>query len=417
MESALISSSEEKQEYNMKCKLAATGMRLKSWRAFLLVSIMLFKASIGLLQNAQAQNEQPQANKTDSRDSQVSIEVRKFLTCQWDAFSLEQGISLLQNRKESIESRKLVIDKLRSKRRELDPESLQRVLNQVILIAKDTTESPEISAEAIRSMASLIGLMEEKGQIMKSEVKQDISFLIEVARDQKQDIKLRGTAIRALGDLQIQEARLLLRELLADQSNLNRPEIARNACISIWRLEGKEAVVPISEVLSRTEDPSIFGTAAFSLGQIKTVESMVNLVKNSDRFPDSASCDAVLVDMEEIILEVLKNPQDESLIYAIHATHHLWREGQRERYVPQLRMLLPTAPLLARKAALDRLLEVVSTLKLDDEKRELEPILIAIVNQPELNQYTERIRKRMLAVELKPTDKTILVPSIPQGNK
>lgn len=388
----------------MKCRLAAIGMRIKSWRAFLLISIVVFNASISLLQNAQAQNEQLQANKADPRDSQVSIEAREFLIRRWDAVSFEQGMSLLQNRRESIVSRKLVIDKLRSKRRDLDPESLQRLLNQVILIAKDTTESPEISAEAIRSMASLIGLMEEKAQITKSDVKQDISFLIKVARDQKQDIKLRGTAIRALGDLQIQDARPLLRELLADQSNLNRPEIARNACISIWRLEGKEAIVPISEVLSRTDDPSIFGTAAFSLGQIKTVESMVNLVKNSDRFPDSASCDAVLVDMEETILEVLKNPQDENLIYAIHATRHLWREGQRERYVPQLRMLLSTASLLARKAALDRLLEVVSTLKLDDEKRELEPILIAIVNQPELNQYTERIRKRMLAKVLEPAN-------------
>ena len=170
-------------------------------------------------------------------------------------------------------------------------------------------------------------------------------------------------------------------------------------------------------MLSRTEDPSIFGTAAFSLGQIKTVESMVNLVKNSDRFPDSASCDAALVDMEDTILDVLKNPQDENLIHAIYATRHLWREGQRERYVPQLRMLLSTAPILARKAALDRLLEVVSTLKLDDEKRELEPILIEIVNQPELKQYTERIRKRMLAVELEPTYSTIPHPSIPQGNK
>lgn len=388
-------------------------MRIKSWRVFLLISIVVFNASIGLLQNAQAQNEQTQADKANSRNSQLSGEAREFLTRRWEAVSLEQGLSLLQNRRESIGSRKLVLDKLHSKRRELDSESLKRLHNQVILIAEDNTEFPEISAEAIRFMASLIGLMEEKGQITKSDVKQDISFLIEVARDQGRDVRLRGSAIRALGDLQVQEARPLLRELLADQSNLNRPEIARNACISIWRLEGKEAVVPISEVLSRTEDPSIFGTAAFSLGQIKTVESMVNLVKNSDRFPDSASCDAALVDMEDTILDVLKNPQDENLIHAIYATRYLWREGQRERYVPQLRMLLSTAPILARKVALEQLLEVASTLKFEDEKRELESILAEIVNQTELSQYTEQIKKRLSAVVLKPTDRTIPVPPIP----
>lgn len=399
----------------MKCKLAAIGMRIKSWRAFLLISIVVFNASISLLQNAQAQNEQLQANKADPRDSQVSIEAREFLIRRWDAVSFEQGMSLLQNRRESIVSRKLVIDKLRSKRRDLDPESLQRLLNQVILIAKDTTESPEISAEAIRFMGSLIGLMEEKGQITKSDVKQDISFLIEVTRDQKRDVKLRGSAIRVLGDLQIQEAIPLLRELLADHSNFNRREIARNACLSMWRLEGKEAVVPISEVLSHTEDPSIFGTAAFSLGQIKTVESMVNLVKNINRFPDSGSCDAVLVDMEETILEVLKNPQDENLIYAIYATRHLWRKGQRDRYIPQLSILLTTAPIPARKAALDRFLEIGNSLKLDDEKRLLEPILAVIANQTELSQYTEQIRRRMMAEEVKPTGKTITTPPIQQG--
>ena len=120
----------------MKYKSVITYLRMECLRGFLLIIIILFNSSINILKNVQAQNALPQANKTDSHSSQLSEEVRKFLTNRWDAVSFEQGMSLLQNRRESIGSRKLVLDKLRSKRRELDPESLQRLHNQVILIAR-----------------------------------------------------------------------------------------------------------------------------------------------------------------------------------------------------------------------------------------------------------------------------------------
>ncbi len=144
-------------------------------------------------------------------------------------------------------------------------------------------------------------------------------------------------------------------------SNLNRPEIARCACLALQQVDGLSAVTPIKGILNTTQDASIFGTAAFTLGQIGAPESMAALVETDSRFTTSGSCDAVLVDMEDVILATLNDPNQPNLIPAISATQHLWRDGQRERYVPLLRTLLATAPLAARKAALERLIEAAAS--------------------------------------------------------
>ena len=130
------------------------------------------------------------------------------------------------------------------------------------------------------------------------------------------------------------------------------------------------------------------------------------------RFPRSGSCDAALVDMDDVIIGMLKNPKDENLTAAVRASRYLWREGQRETYTPLLRNLLSCAPLAARKAAAERLLETASSLDFQSEKRELALVSAAIGNQAELQEYQQQIQSRLSAGVVAPNAAgTALPPS------
>ena len=366
-------------------------------------------------QNLSAQDRPPPEEEiNDLQRASVSADVRNFLERRWDDTSFDEGLSLVENQSESTESRILVMDKLRSNRRGLTPRESRQLFDQAALVVRDSAEPPKLLTSAVRTMASVAVLMEERGQLTKEEMRSDALFLVDMVRDDTRDVELRGAAIRAVGDLQPDGARVLLQELLDDPIESTRPEIARNALIAIQSIEGANAVGSLSAILASTEDPVIFGTAAFSLGQINTTESMAKLVQYESRFPESNSVDAVLVDMEDIVLDVLSNPQDENLLFAVGATRHLWRDGQRERYVPLLRELLTTAPVTSRQAILDRLLDAAGTLEFEAEKYELELILPEVVNQPELAKYADQIRRRLSATVVVPGRRATSVPVVPE---
>jgi hypothetical protein len=298
--------------------------------------------------------------------------------------------------------RLMVLDRLRSKAKGMDEASLRRLYADLARAERDASQDPRLGARLIGTTASLACLMKEKGRLQAADLAEEFAFLKTAAKDDKKLPAMRGEAIKALGILKDGDAAPLIRDLLAAPENLNKPEIARNGCLSLMRIEGEKAVQPISSVLATTSNEAVFGTAAFSLGQIKTEESMATLVKNSDRFPDSGSCGAVLVEMEGIMLKVLEEPENPNLIPAIHATRSLYRDGQRERYVPMLRKLLTTAPMPIRKVAVERLMEVARTQRLDAEKRELAPVLDIIAKEPELAVYAAKIRERLAVRRLEP---------------
>jgi len=305
---------------------------------------------------------------------------------------------------------------LHENRRKLNRAEMGRFLAEVTSVAKDTAADEALSALAVRTMGNLALTMEELGQISPAEAKKEARFLMEAATNSQRSIHFQASAINSLGILKIAEASPLLHGMLGERASMNVPEISRPACLSLMRIEGERAVPTLADVLRKTTDSRVFGTAAFALGQIKNSESMVALVENLERFPDSGSCDASLVGMEEVISNVLKSPDDPNLIYAVRATRHQWRDGQRERYVPLLRRLLTTAPKEVRKVSLDRLLEEASKLELEHEKQELAPILEAIINQPELGEYHERIRRRLSATVLTPVaGDSVPVPTVREG--
>lgn len=349
------------------------------------------------------QPDQSDRNPPEPSGIRVSAEAHDLAARKWGPGSSEQSLAVIGSRAESPESRRLVLEKIQSKRRELAPDVSRQLLSLSLELAKDPAEEPRLSAAALRTASSVARFTEEVGRISRTDVKRDFGFLTALAGDTDRDTELRGAAIRAIGDLKLDEASALLRSILADPAQRELPAIARNALLSIRRLEEESAFDVISEVMRRTENPAIFGTAAYSLGQIRTAESMARLVQLEDRFPDSGSVDAVLVDMEDVILDVFGDPNDANVVDAIEATRHLWRDGQRARYILALRSLLTTAPVIARRTCAQRLIEAASLLDLESEKEELKAIQGAISEQPELKDYADQIRSRLTAEMIVPT--------------
>jgi hypothetical protein len=334
--------------------------------------------------------------------SLMSAKAQVLLNQEWSDSSFDDGLSVIADRKETKESRALAIEILHANRRKLSATDMRRFLDEVTIIAKDAGANEEFSALGVRTMGNLALTMGELGQISAGERIREAAFLIEAATNGQRGVGFRASAISTLGILRVAAASPALRRLLDESGSINLPDIARPACMALVRIDGEGAMPVLAAVVRKTTDARVFGTAAFALGQIKKPESVGVLVESLERFPDSAACDAALVSMEEVVTNILNNWEDENLIPAIRATRHLWREGQRERYVPLLRGLLTRSELGVRKAALDRLLEVASTLDFEKEKEELASILRAIRDSPEFTDYQQRIQARLAATLLAP---------------
>lgn len=277
------------------------------------------------------------------------------------------------------------------------PAEMRELLTGAVKLAKDSSLDETNAAFAVAVMANTAITLKEQGQLSEAESKQEATFLITAANDARRHVLLRGSAITALGVLKVAEARESLREMLTNAVTRDTAELARPACLSLMRIDGSRAIPDLAHVLRETRESRVFGTAAFALGQLKSRESMAALVEQLGRFPDSGACGAALVEMEDTIIGVLQNPKEEHLTAAIYATRQLWREGQRETCVPLLRKLVSTAPLPARKAAAERLIESASALEFEHEKRELSLLTEAMAGQPELQELNERVQQRLEA--------------------
>lgn len=116
---------------------------------------------------------------------------------------------------------------------------------------------------------------------------------------------------------------------------------------------------------------------------------------------DTNECNGV-ANMEDIIFDILQNPESEKLIYAIKATKYMLKDGQRTRSVPLLRDLLTTSSLENRKASMDSLLYIINLMPFEYRKQELNHILPLIEKQSDLSNYTDQV-KRGLSSQVLPS--------------
>lgn len=327
----------------------------------------------------------------------------------WDTNSFESGRRFAAEG--NPRARALAFEKLFSKRESLSTAELmdfKRMLEQQV---RATSDDPFVVASAIRTLAGLLDYLKSGGLANDADFASYGELLVQYSQNGELDLQIRGAAIRAVGDLGIASGRAPIEGLLADSANINTAEIARNGCLALVKLANQEAFAPVQKVFVNTSDSAIFGTAAYCLGQVNTADAMAALVENAHRFPDSGSCDAALVNMDKVILETLSQPDRSAVISAIRATEHLWKEGQREQYVPALRRLLADSPLAVQKASCERLIDVASRLPFEEEKQELAVVLASIGQSPELREHAEKIRQRMNAAILVPSTASPPPPS------
>jgi hypothetical protein len=373
------------------------------WRSFYLLSVCIAGFVSLLLGSSLFAQDSRQSQITGSTSRVVSQGAQELASTPWADSSFVRAMKIIADRKETHGSRSVAMELLLANRRKNKPAEMRRLLNEITVVAKDSSAEDELRAQAINTLANVTLTMEDLGQLNRAEATKESGFLLSAAVDLRQNIQVRTQAINSLGILKVSEASPILREVLRSSENVNVAEIARPTCLSLMRIDRSRAVPVIADVLHSTNNPLVFGTAAFVLGQINNRESMIALIDNQGRFPESGACDAALVEMENVVLGILKNPQDGSLMGGIQATHHLWRQGQRERYIPPLLRLLTTAPLVARKAALERLMEASSTQEFEKEKQELYTILALIKDQRPLSEYQERILRRLSATVVTPS--------------
>jgi len=336
--------------------------------------------------------------------------IKELLEKPWDTTSLNKAINMLKNPEETEGNRYSALRLLTGNKRKMSKDELILLLNEVTIITKNPKESVRLSALSISVISEISLLLFEREEISREEEIKEKEFLIDTAKNRSQDLLLRHNSIKAIDILKIKEAIPVLQEILRDSNNLNVPEITRVSCFAFLHLAGDDSLPEIKNILYKTETPSIFSTAAYCLGQIKTDESIFSLVDNSERFTDTGACDFALVDMENVILEMLEDPNNPNLIYAIKATKYLWKDGQREKYIPLLLNLLSNSSLESRKIAIGRLRYEADLLPFDNQQKLLREILSRIKEQPELERYTKSINNQLKAEVLTPVKTDVKIP-------
>lgn len=372
------------------------------------ILIILTLCSIALGVDNQANSNQ---NIPPENAQKISSEVREVITGPWKQDSFDRSIRLISDSQQSVDARQSLMAKLANRKRQLNTTERAHFLRETANIAKDPDESLKLRGMAIREMAHTSLFMWETGEITKAQARSEKQFLIETIKDQHLDVMQRSSAINAIKTLNITEANETLENLLADPNDLKHAEIVKSACLALVRIAGNESFSSIRRIHAETDDPNVFNTSAYCLGQVNTPKAVAALMHNDKRFPDIGTATFTLVDMEEVIYETLSNPNDPDLTSAIEATEHLWRPGQRDQYMPLLYDLLEITALNVRESVMKRLLNESQKLSYDDERIELAKILKIIEEQFELADYADDIKKKLSAKKLIPQTSNILVPT------
>lgn len=324
--------------------------------------------------------------------------------------SLDNELSIIANRKESIATRVLTLERLSLEARTMSREQLERYSKILIELSENPSESPLIIARAIGTLVILTTIAEDRGFLSREDITKRTSFLIDISRNKASDINVRAQAILAIGNLQLSNGASVIEAILTDSHNLNIATLARSGCLSLLKLEPDRASALIAGVLSNTSDPTVFGTAAYCLGNIKNASSVIALLRNAGRFPDSPAVGSALVDLDIIIEPILEEPNNPNILDAITATRYLWQPEQEAHYTASLRALLSTAPESVRVAALDRLLEQLQSHSNEIERNELMEILPVVERQKALAVQVDKIQRRLSATVLRPNTAQEVTP-------
>ncbi len=128
-------------------------------------------------------------------------------------------------------------------------------------------------------------------------------------------------------------------------------------------------------------------------------------------FDMSVRCGTAFSKLENEIYNILSNPSHPDITYAIKATPYLgiyYDESAENKFIPLIKNIVTQGSLEDKKEALEILFTWAGQNSFEEEKEVLRSeILLLIENQPELQEYVDRINARLSAVVLKPSTSTI----------
>lgn len=302
----------------------------------------------------------------------------------------------IQDKHLSAYDRILAVQQLLLAKKTLSASQLEALRRTLAELVKDPLDEPHVVSATIHELTDLLLYLKETHQLSDSDIKAFSDLVTHYATTDGTNLDIRAEAIRSLGDLGVPNGSQIATTLLQTGDNINIPQIARTSCLTLLKLDGPKATDTIKSVSENTSDQASFGTAAYCLGRINTPAAMSALVKTEQRFPDSGSSGASLVNMEDVILNSLQsnNPHVDD---AIKATVHLWKDGQAERYTPILIQLAANGSTQTRSLASERLLDLASTYPLPEEKAVLSQLLGSVKQPPELSSYLPLINRRLSA--------------------
>ena len=370
----------------------------------LCIILSIYSAALGVGNQANSNRKIP-----PEKTLVISSEAREVISRPWKEDSFEKGMRLIVDPEQSVDSRRLLMSKLSSRRRQMNTAERSKFRDNALRISKDSAESPKLRGMAIREMASTSLAMWEAGEISKEQAMSENQFLIKTIKDQRAGISQRSASLNAIKTLNITEARKTIENLLSDPKETVEPEIAKSGCLALIHIAGSESFNSIHRVHNETNDPSVFSTSAYCLRQIKSPKAVAALVKNDKRFPDAGTATFNLVNMEDVICDTLLKPDEPDLAYAIEATKHLWRPGQKKRYTPLLYDLLKEGDRKIREVVAVRLIDNAKEMSFDEEQAELAKILNVIKEQSDLADYADRVKQKLSAKKLTPVTTNVPV--------
>lgn len=271
-------------------------------------------------------------------------------------------------------------------------------------VAENTGEDAALRTDSIWALTGTAMMLVHDKTWRHDDILRECIFLQRIAADESEDLDVRRLSIAALGSLSIRESVPLVLALLQDKANLKRPEIARSASIALAELAPEEAVQPLGRILSETEDPAIFGSAAYALGRTNSRNGIPILVNNRLRLRDNLPVDNAIEAMSDALFAILETPSDPRILSAIRATRSLWRGEHKARYSPLLHRVLleKTLSLEVRREALKRLMEDADSVRLDERKVLLSALLSLIEDEdafsPEVAQIHIVLNAKILPI-------------------
>lgn len=388
---------------------SSTGAKWLYAGLFLLLVIV-----IGILADMRrlpAQKQELQAERAQAAIEDLPVEEQEAqpvaaLTPDQSPEPYRDTASAVQDEPQDVRPRQQALLALLARSKTMQPREMNRHIGELSQIIEDPSEPLSVSIPALHLMSDMLLVMKERGLSKDGVFRDQADMLVDLASDSGRNAHLRGLAIRTLGDLGIEEALPIARDLCANKTVWAEPELIRPACLTLGQLGGKAAIPVLVDILDNASLSSVYGTAAYTLGQFKSEETMVALARCRDRFPGTGSCDVSLEKMDAVIFDVLSQPHHPHVPEAIAATRALYSPEHIDQSMPLLKDILTTGSLFARREALDRILEIIRASEYSVVQRELREVLPLIENQPELRDEAEGIRLRLSAVPLMPVSRT-----------